>query len=179
MVLQNGAGAGVGHRTFEHTFDSLSFAFIGNNVDDDFALADLRNAHAECVSGNSIKGGEPAFAQLLITAGIIQFYNQEGFVGIKVSRRVIESDVTVFANTDKSNINGVIGKNFLHLGTESGRIIGITAALRQLETGDSVKLLPTLQAAATVTEGRGAVRVRLLEQEDGLFVPGICFVTEE
>ena len=62
---------------------------------------------------------------------------------------------------------------------DSGRITGITAALRQLETGDSVKLLPTLQAAATVTEGRGAVRVRLLEQEDGLFVPGICFVTEE
>ena len=42
-----------------------------------------------------------------------------------------------------------------------------------------MKLLPTLQAAATVTEGRGAVRVRLLEQEGGLFVPGICFVTEE
>ena len=62
---------------------------------------------------------------------------------------------------------------------DSGRITGITAALRQLETGDSVKLLPTLQAAATVTEGRGAVRVRLLEQESGLFVPGICFVTEE
>ena len=62
---------------------------------------------------------------------------------------------------------------------ESGRITGINAALRQLETGDSLRLLPTRQAAATLKEGRGVVRVRLLEQEAGLFVPQVCFVTEE
>ena len=62
---------------------------------------------------------------------------------------------------------------------ENGRITGIAAALRQLETGDTVRLLPTLQAAATLKEGRGAVRVRLLEGDDGLFIPQICFVTEE
>lgn len=62
---------------------------------------------------------------------------------------------------------------------ENGRITGINAALRQLETGDSLRLLPTRQAAATLKEGRGVVRVRLLEQEAGLFVPQVCFVTEE
>ena len=125
VILQNRSRTGVGNRTFNHAFDSLSFAFIGHNIDDNFALADLRNTHAESVGGNSIKGGEPAFAQLLITAGIIKFHNQEGFVGIKVSRGVIESDVTIFTNTDKSDVDGVIGKDFLHLGAECGRIIGI------------------------------------------------------
>ncbi|MBR5537623.1 MAG: hypothetical protein IKU58_06955 [Clostridia bacterium] len=62
---------------------------------------------------------------------------------------------------------------------ENGRITGITAALRQLEIGDSVSMLPTLQAAATLTDGRGVVRVRLLEGDDGVFAPQICFVTEE
>lgn len=62
---------------------------------------------------------------------------------------------------------------------ENGRITGINAALRQLDTGDSLRLLPTRQAAATLKEGRGVVRVRLLEQEAGLFVPQVCFVTEE
>ena len=62
---------------------------------------------------------------------------------------------------------------------ENGCITGITAVLRQLETGDSLQLLPTRQAAATLKNGRGVVRVRLLEQEEGLFVPQICFVTEE
>jgi len=62
---------------------------------------------------------------------------------------------------------------------ENGRITGINAALRQLETGDSLRLLPTRHAAATLKEGRGVVRVRLLEQEAGLFVPQVCFVTEE
>ncbi len=62
---------------------------------------------------------------------------------------------------------------------ENGRITGIIAALRQLEAGDSVRMLPTLQAAAALNEGRGVVRVRLLEGDGGLFVPQICFVTEE
>jgi len=62
---------------------------------------------------------------------------------------------------------------------ENGRITGIIAALRQLEAGDSVRMLPTLQAAAALKEGRGVVRVRLLEEDGGLFMPQICFVTEE
>ena len=103
MVLQDGSRAGISDRAFDHAFDSLGFAFIGNNVDDDFALADLRNAHAECVGRNSIKGGEPTFTELLITAGIIQFHNQERFVSFEVCRRVIECNVTIFTNTDKSD----------------------------------------------------------------------------
>ncbi|MBQ4577715.1 MAG: hypothetical protein IJA84_01520 [Clostridia bacterium] len=62
---------------------------------------------------------------------------------------------------------------------ENGRITGVTAALRQLETGESLQLLPTRQAAATLKGGRGVLRVRLLEQETGVFVPQVCFVTEE
>ena len=70
MVLQDRSRTGVGDRAFDHTLDRLSFAFIGNNVDDDFALADLGYAHTESMGGNSVEGGEPAFAELLIAAGI-------------------------------------------------------------------------------------------------------------
>ena len=125
MVLQNGAGAGVGHGTFQHTLDRLSFAFIGNDVDDDFALEDLGNAHAESMGGNSIKGGEPAFAQLLTAAGVVQFDHEEGFVGVEVGRGIVESDVSVFADADESDVNGMFGHDFLHFGAESGGIFGI------------------------------------------------------
>ena len=125
MVLQDGAGAGVGHRTFQHTLDRLSFAFIGNNVDDDFALEDLGNAHAESMGGHSVKGGEPAFAQLLTAAGVIQFDHEESLVGVEVSRGIVESDVAVFADADESDIDGMFSHDFLHFGAESGGIFGI------------------------------------------------------
>ena len=125
MVLQNGAGTGVGHGTFQHALDGLSFAFIGNNVDDDFALEDLGNAHAESMGGHSVKGGEPAFAQLLTAAGVIQFDHEESLVGVEVSRGIVESDVAVFADTDEGDINGVFSHDLFHIGAEGGGIIGV------------------------------------------------------
>ena len=125
MILQDGAGAGVGHGTFEHALDGLSFAFIGNHVHDDFALENLGNTHAESVSRHSFKGGEPAFAQLLTAAGFIQFDDQEGFISVKVSRGIIESDMAVFADADKGDVNGVVSHDFFHFSAESGRIFGV------------------------------------------------------
>lgn len=62
---------------------------------------------------------------------------------------------------------------------EDGIITGVTAALRQLEPVETVRLLPLYQAAATLQSGRGSLRVRLLEQTDGSWQPQICFVTED
>lgn len=125
MVLQDGAGAGVGDGAFEHALDGLGFAFVGNHVDDDLALEDLGDAHAESMGGHSVEGGEPAFAQLLTAAGVVEFDHEESLVGVKVSRGIVESDVTVFADADESDINGVFGHNFLHFGAESGGIFGV------------------------------------------------------
>lgn len=62
---------------------------------------------------------------------------------------------------------------------EKGAITGLTAALRLLETGEPVQLLPMYQAEAVLPRGRAALRVRLLEGEDGLLTPSLCRVTEE
>lgn len=62
---------------------------------------------------------------------------------------------------------------------EDGVIIGVSAALRQLDEIGSTPLLPLYQAAATLKQGSGSLRVRLLEQQDGTLQPQVCFVTEE
>ncbi len=62
---------------------------------------------------------------------------------------------------------------------ENGAITSLTAALRLMEAGETVQLLPADQAQAVLPKGRAALRVRLLEQEDGLLIPQICRVTEE
>ena len=62
---------------------------------------------------------------------------------------------------------------------EDGVITGVSAALRQLDETGSTPLLPLYQAAATLRQGKGSLRVRLLEQADGTLEPQVCFVTEE
>lgn len=62
---------------------------------------------------------------------------------------------------------------------ENGAITGLTAALRLLEEGTRVQLLPLYQAEALLPRGRAALRVRLLEGEDGVLTPSVCRVTEE
>ena len=62
---------------------------------------------------------------------------------------------------------------------ENGVITGVSAALRQMDTRSSTPLLPLYQAAATLGQGKGSLRVRLLEQQDGTLQPQVCFVTEE
>ena len=62
---------------------------------------------------------------------------------------------------------------------EDGAIVGLTASLRLLEESGSLKLLPMYQAEAVLPRGRAALRVRLLEGEDGLLTPAVCRVTEE
>ncbi len=62
---------------------------------------------------------------------------------------------------------------------EDGVITGVSAALRQMDETGSTPLLPLYQAAATIRQGTGSLRVRLLEQQDGTLQPQVCFVTEE
>lgn len=62
---------------------------------------------------------------------------------------------------------------------EDGAITGLTAALRLLEEGAPVRLLPLYQAEALLPRGRAALRVRLLEGEEGVLTPSVCRVTEE
>ena len=60
-----------------------------------------------------------------------------------------------------------------------GAVTGLTAALRRMEQGPSVQLLPMYQAEAVLPRGRAALRVRLLEGADGVLTPAVCRVTEE
>lgn len=62
---------------------------------------------------------------------------------------------------------------------EDGVVTGVSAALRQLDEISTTPLLPLYQAAATLKQGKGSLRVRLLEQQDGTLLPQVCFVTEE
>src|ERR1700678_4241774 len=50
--------------------------------------------------------GEPRLADLLQRASLIEFHDEIRLVGLEISGRIIESEMTVLADADKRDING-------------------------------------------------------------------------
>ena len=71
------------------------------------------------------------------------------------------------------------GGSWATVTVENGAVTGLTAARRQMEEGAPVQLLPLYQAEAVLPRGRAALRVRLLEGEDGVLTPSVCRVIKE
>ena len=112
MLLKNGGGTHIGDRAFQSGFDSFSFAQIWHRVDDAGSLHALFDGHGNRLFGHIVDGGEPAFAELLLTAAQFEVDHDVGAFGFEVSRGIVEGEVAVFTDTDESNVDGVFGNGF-------------------------------------------------------------------
>ncbi len=123
MLLQDAGGAHIGDGAFQSGFDRFGFAQIGHGVDDAGSFHALLDGHGNRLFGHIVDGGEPAFAELLLTAAQFQIDNDVGAFGVEVSRGIVESEVTIFTDTDESNVDGVFG-DVLFQFSQSGREVG-------------------------------------------------------
>ena len=93
MLLQNGSGTHIGDGAFQSSFDRFSFAQIGHRVDDAGSFHALLDSHGNRLFGHIVDGGEPAFAELLLTAAQFEVDDDVGAFGFKVSRGIVEREV--------------------------------------------------------------------------------------
>src|SRR5438045_3946647 len=96
---------------FEAIFDRLRFSFIGNDAQDVARLENLSDGHRDRSSRNFFKAAEPPFADLLTPASLVEFDNQIRLCRFKVGGRIVESQMTVFADADERRINRVSRDN--------------------------------------------------------------------
>ncbi len=108
MFLQDGGGDLVGNWAFHSVLDGDGFAGIGDAADDVLAFHDLVDRHGDGLCGDIVECGEPALAELLFSAGIIEVDNEEGFLGVEVGGRVVEGEVPVFTDADKGDVDGMV-----------------------------------------------------------------------
>ena len=104
---------------FKGDLHCISLACIGNSIDDCLTLHDLADAHGDSLFGHIFKSREPAFAELLFAADFVKIHNKIGCFGIEISRGIVEREVTVFTDTDKSHVDRIGGDIFLKFSENS------------------------------------------------------------
>ncbi len=65
----------------------------------------LANRHGQGLSRNLCQRSEPTFVHLLLPARLVEIHHQIRVLGFKVRRRIIESQMSVLANSHKCHID--------------------------------------------------------------------------
>ena len=98
----------------ESDLHGVRFAGIRHGIDDAAALHDLAHAHGYRPLRHVIQSREPAFAELLFPTHLIQIHHKIRSFRIEVGGRIVERDMSVFADADERNIDRL----FLQMGPE-------------------------------------------------------------
>ena len=108
MELHERRGEHVRDRTFERALHRLGLAGVRTGADDRLRPQDLLHRHRERMRRHVVLRREPALADLLHTAFLIQRHDFIGAIRVNVGRRIVERDMAIFA---KANA-GDAGKAF-------------------------------------------------------------------
>src|SRR5262249_22318698 len=71
-----------------------------------------------------VQGLEPALAQLLTPASIIEIDHQEGFLGCEIRRGIVEGQVAILTDADEGDVNRSFADLSRNLGNNFPRISG-------------------------------------------------------
>ena len=93
------------HFPSEAIAHGLGLARVGNRAEDCRGFHDLADGHRDRLAWDMAQRGEPSFAHLLFTAGIIEVHNKIWCRGVEVRWGIIEGKVTIFADPCKADIN--------------------------------------------------------------------------
>ena len=107
MILQNRGRHEVADLAFERAFDGLCLAVVGYGEDDRLRLVDLADAHRDGLARHVVDRREPAFPHLLFAAILIEVDDDIGCLGVEVSGRVVEGEMTVFADAGETYVDGM------------------------------------------------------------------------
>ena len=105
MSSQNGRGRSRADWAFETCLDRLCFAQFGRDAENFFGFEKLPNRNRNRSSRNLAQTAEPAFADLLAAAGLVEIDDEIRRLCLKISGRIVESQMPIFADADKRNLN--------------------------------------------------------------------------
>src|SRR5215469_10870701 len=98
MTLKNRSRDVRSDRPGDSALDGLCLPPVGDATDNVLRFEDLPARHGDRPSGHFVEAAKPAFAKLLLSAGIVQFHEQVRLFGIEISGRVIEGQVAILAD---------------------------------------------------------------------------------
>src|SRR5215469_11204064 len=124
-------GADFAVKTF---LDRLRFACVGNNTENFLGFENLGTGHRDGATGHLLQALEPALAQLLTPASIIEIDHQERFRGSKIGWRIVEGQVSILPDADEGDVN----RSFADLSRNLGNgLLRISVALEEVIVDDS------------------------------------------
>src|SRR5580704_5977386 len=84
---------------------SLRFASVGHDRENFPGFENLTHRHGDRILRHLRNIGEPGLAHLLLSARLIEIYDEIRFFGIKISGRIVEGNMTVLADSKKRDID--------------------------------------------------------------------------
>ena len=98
----------VAHGMLQAIFHSLCFPGIGYRADDVRGFHDLAHRHTDGLQGYVVYRRKPSFVKLLCPAGTVKINHQIRLIGVEIRRRIVKSEVSVFADAYQCHVNGML-----------------------------------------------------------------------
>src|SRR5437870_2959445 len=105
MLLQNRSRHLRDYAAFDAVFHRLCLPLIRNRADNCAGFYDLLDRHRYGLLRDILKRRKPSFAKLLSAAGVVEIDDDVRLVGLKIGRRIVESEMPVFADANKRDLD--------------------------------------------------------------------------
>src|SRR5437016_3396230 len=92
--------------SFKARFDRFRFSSIRDDANNLFRFQNLAHAHGNGSARYVVQSWELSFPELLTPASFIQRNNQIFFLGFKIGGRIVEGEMPVLSDSNKSDIDG-------------------------------------------------------------------------
>ena len=110
MSPQDAGRASGGDGAGEGLLDGICFELSGDSNDEVSSRHQGGAGEAESMGGDGVEVRKAAVVDLLLAAGFVEFDDFDGLWIIEVGDgRVIESDVSIFANAHADEVDGALG----------------------------------------------------------------------
>src|SRR4026208_1115304 len=107
MLLQYRRGMQRTHAPLNTVFNCLRLSLIGDDTQNMSRFENLLNRHRNGLRRNFVETIEPTLSQLLPPARFIECYHEIRLFSFEISRWVVESQMAIFADADKRDIDRV------------------------------------------------------------------------
>ena len=101
-VCRIDAGAIGDTGALEAGLDGRRLARVRDDADDRARLQNLADRHRDRLRRHVVDRGEPAFADLLPPAGLVERDDEVRLLGLEIGRRIVEGEMAVLADPDKA-----------------------------------------------------------------------------
>src|SRR5712691_7507264 len=105
VALERGGGPPRADLSLQRIAHGRGLAGVGHHAQDPARLHDLADRHRDRPLGHVLQAREPAFAELLPAARLVEPHHDVRLLGREIGRRVVEGEVAVLADADEGEVD--------------------------------------------------------------------------